>query len=80
MSADHPYESQLVLSDLINRVLDKGVVLSGDLIISVADVDLVKLELTVLLHAIETGLRHPGRPRPPLFHADVPVLPPPGGR
>jgi predicted membrane-bound spermidine synthase len=36
---------QLVLSDLINRVLDKGVVISGQVTISVADIDLIALDL-----------------------------------
>jgi gas vesicle structural protein len=40
---------QLVLSDLINRVLDKGVVISADIMISIADIDLIKLDLRVLL-------------------------------
>jgi hypothetical protein len=40
---------QLVLSDLINRVLDKGVVISADVMISIADINLIKLDLRVLL-------------------------------
>jgi gas vesicle structural protein len=51
--ADEP----LVLSDLISRVLDKGVVLSGDVVISIADIDLIKLELHVLLSGIESTVR-----------------------
>ena len=43
---------QLVLSDLINRVLDKGVVISADIMISIADVDLIQLDLKVLLSAV----------------------------
>jgi hypothetical protein len=51
--ADEP----LVLSDLISRVLDKGVVVSGDVLISVADIDLIRLELNVLLTAVETTVQ-----------------------
>ena len=51
--ADEP----LILSDLISRVLDKGVVLSGDVVISIADIDLIKLELRLLLSGIETTKR-----------------------
>ena len=40
---------QLVLSDLINRVLDKGVMLKSHIIISVADVDLIELDLNLLI-------------------------------
>ena len=51
--ADEP----LILSDLISRVLDKGVVLSGDVVISIADIDLIKLELRLLLSGIEPTKR-----------------------
>jgi gas vesicle structural protein len=65
--ADEP----LILSDLISRVLDKGVVLSGDVLISIADIDLIKLELHLLVSGVETAIRR---------ESDVPVLPdgPPG--
>ena len=43
----------LILAELLNHVLDKGVVLTGDVVISVADVDLIKLGLSVYLSAIE---------------------------
>jgi hypothetical protein len=52
-AADEP----LILSDLISRVLDKGVVLSGDVIISIAEIDLIKLELRLLLSGIEPTKR-----------------------
>lgn len=45
---------RLVLSDLINRVLDKGVVLSAEVTISIADVDLVQLDLKVLISSLAT--------------------------
>jgi hypothetical protein len=47
---------QLVLSDLINRVLDKGVVISGHVTISVADIDLVALDLRLLISSVETAI------------------------
>ena len=47
---------QLVLSDLINRVLDKGVVISGHVTISIADVDLLSLDLRLLLTSVQTAL------------------------
>ena len=43
------------LSDLINRVLDKGAVIAGSITISVADIDLIQLDLTIVLTAIETA-------------------------
>ncbi|MGH7619237.1 MAG: gas vesicle protein GvpJ [Gemmatimonadaceae bacterium] len=48
---------QLVLGDLLNHVLDKGVVISGTVTISVADIDLVVLDLRLLLTSIETSMR-----------------------
>lgn len=49
---------QLVLGDLLNHVLDKGVVIGGTVTISVADIDLVMLDLRVLLTSVETAMRH----------------------
>ena len=40
--------------EILDRVLDKGVVISGDIVISVADVDLIYLGLRVLLSSVET--------------------------
>lgn len=49
------YESQqLVLSDLINRVLDKGVVISANITIGIADVDLIQLDLRLLISSVTT--------------------------
>ena len=43
---------QLVLSDLVNRVLDKGVVISSQITISIADVDLIHVDLRLLISAV----------------------------
>lgn len=51
-------DEQLVLGDLLNHVLDKGVVISGTVTISIADIDLLMLDLRLLLTSIETSLRH----------------------
>lgn len=51
---------QLVLSDLINRVLDKGVVISGHVTISVAEIDLIALDLRVLITSIQTAISRSG--------------------
>jgi hypothetical protein len=45
---------QLVLSDLINRVLDKGVVISSNITISIAGVDLIQLDLRLLISSVAT--------------------------
>lgn len=44
----------VTLLEVLDRVLDKGVVISGDAVISVADVDLIYLGLKVLLSSVET--------------------------
>lgn len=49
---------QLVLGDLLNHVLDKGLVIGGTVTIAVADIDLVVLDLRVLLTSVETAVRH----------------------
>jgi len=48
--------------EILDRVLDKGVVISGDVIISVADVDLIYLGLKVLLSSVETMEKLRGTP------------------
>jgi hypothetical protein len=49
-----PQESrELTVLDLLDRVVDHGVVLSGDITISVADVDLIYLGLRALLTSVE---------------------------
>lgn len=52
----------VTLLDLLDRILDKGVIISGDVTISVADIDLVYLGLRVMLSSVETmeRLRLPG--------------------
>jgi hypothetical protein len=45
---------QLTLVDLVDRVLNAGVVISGDITLSVADVDLVYVGLRVLLASAGT--------------------------
>ena len=47
-------DDQLSLTELVNRVLDKGAVINGDILISVAGVDLLYVGLRVLLSSIES--------------------------
>ena len=44
---------EVTLLDLLDRIMDHGVILSGDVTISVADVDLFYIGLRVLLAPIE---------------------------
>jgi hypothetical protein len=52
----------VTLLEILDRVLDKGVVISGDIVISVADVDLIYLGLKVLLSSVETMEQLRGSP------------------
>ncbi len=48
---------QVSLCEALDRVLNKGVVVVGEITISVADIDLIYLGLQVVLTSIETGRR-----------------------
>ncbi len=55
-----PAASSVTLVDLVDRLLDRGVVISGDVTIAVADVDLIYLGLRALLSSVETAAEsHP---------------------
>jgi hypothetical protein len=45
----------VTLVELVDRILDKGVVLTGDITLSVAGVDLVYVSLRALLASVETA-------------------------
>jgi gas vesicle structural protein len=47
-------QQDVSLLELVDRVLNKGVVLTGDVTLSVADVDLVYVGLLVLLASVGT--------------------------
>lgn len=51
------------LLDIVDHVLSKGVVLTGDLLLGVADVDLVYLRLSAVLCAADRVLGPAARPR-----------------
>lgn len=46
------------LLDLVDSLLDKGVVLDGELVLGLADVDLIYVRLGVLLAAADRILPH----------------------
>lgn len=48
-------DDPLELSDLLNTVLDQGAVVHGEVTIAVADVDLIRLNIGLLLQAIATA-------------------------
>ena len=54
MTRQQTLKQQVTLLELVDRVLNKGVVLSGDITLSVANVDLVYVGLRVLLSSVAT--------------------------
>jgi hypothetical protein len=55
--------TELPLVDIIDRLLDRGVVLAGGAVISVAGVELIELRLNVLLASVD-ALERAERERP----------------
>ncbi len=57
----NPFASQdLHLVELVNRVLDRGAVITGEITISVGGVDLLYVGLQLILAASETAQTRPG--------------------
>ncbi|MET9109555.1 gas vesicle protein [Streptomyces zhihengii] len=61
-------ERQVALIDLLDRLLTGGVVITGDVVLSIADIDLVRVSLRALIVSIG-----PDTPSP------WPAARPPGG-
>jgi gas vesicle structural protein len=57
-------DEELTLLELTDRLLNRGVVVTGEAVISVAGVDLIYLGLSVVLTAVE-NLRKPREPAAP---------------
>ena len=55
--SERPGNGEVNLADLLDRALHKGLVIYGEVIISVAGVDLVYLGLKVLLASTDTADR-----------------------
>jgi hypothetical protein len=49
-----PVGDQLALVDLLDRLLAGGVVITGDVTISLAEVDLVHISLRALISSVQT--------------------------
>ncbi|MFR9806760.1 gas vesicle protein [Pseudonocardia sp. RS010] len=58
MTLAHP-DDELSLVDLLDRLLAGGVMLTGDITISLADIDLVHVSLRALISSV--GKLHEGR-------------------
>jgi len=51
------------LLEVLDRVMNKGVIIAGDLTISVADIDLLYLGLQVIVTSVETMEREKAKNR-----------------
>jgi hypothetical protein len=45
------------LVDILDRLLGKGVVISGDVVISLADVDLVRIQLSAVIQSVRKEMK-----------------------
>jgi gas vesicle structural protein len=50
-------DRQVSLSEVLDRVLTKGAVVAGEVVISLAGVDLVYLGINVVLTSVDTALK-----------------------
>jgi hypothetical protein len=48
----------LSLVDLIDRILEKGVVINGDIIVSVGSVELLSVKVNLVIASLETAKRY----------------------
>ncbi|MFD5793020.1 MULTISPECIES: gas vesicle protein [Streptomyces] len=55
--ADPLEQRQVALIDLLDRLLSGGVVLTGDVVLSIADIDLVRISLRALI--VSVSARNP---------------------
>ncbi|MER5917162.1 gas vesicle protein [Streptomyces sp. NPDC001982] len=59
-------QRQVALIDLLDRLLSGGVVLTGDVVLSIADIDLVRVSLRALIVSISAQNPSPmGTDNPP---------------
>ncbi|CAM3841195.1 gas vesicle protein [Alkalicoccus chagannorensis] len=47
-------DKEVALVDVLDAVLQKGVVVKGDIMLSIADIDLVYIDLRLLISAVDT--------------------------
>ncbi|MGW6861095.1 gas vesicle protein [Streptomyces xanthophaeus] len=51
---------QVALVDLLDRLLSGGVVLTGDIVLSIADIDLVRISLRALIVSVSSEITPAG--------------------
>jgi hypothetical protein len=63
MSSSAIAEREIALVDLVDRLLAGGVVIAGDITLSVADVDLVYVSLRALISSVASAADQNALPR-----------------
>lgn len=58
MSLSQLTKKELTVVDLLDRILDKGVVINGDITISIVGVDLLSLKINLVIASLETAKRY----------------------
>ena len=53
-------EKDLTLLELLDRLIDKGIMIHGDLLISIADIDLIYVGLRLVISSIDTLKKYSG--------------------
>lgn len=48
----------LSLVDLLDRILDKGIVINGDITVTVGNVELLSLKINLVIASLETAKRY----------------------
>lgn len=71
-------ERQVALVDLLDRLLSGGVVVTGDIVLSIADIDLVRISLRALIVSVSSD--SPGSPGNSGNSANSPAAGGPGVR
>ncbi len=58
MSVKSYPQQQLTIVDLVDRILDKGIVITGDITVSIVGVDLLSLKINLVIASLETAKRY----------------------
>lgn len=58
MSVKPAFQQQLTIVDLVDRILDKGIVITGDITVSIVGVDLLSLKINLVIASLETAKRY----------------------
>lgn len=63
MSLKQLSRKELTVLDLLDRILDKGMVINGDITLAIAGVDLLAIKVNLVIASLETAKRY-GIPLP----------------